>query len=144
MSTTPNSRILVQSIRRASAVCTLANAVYAGTLNGSPTANFNILPLISAGVNGSLLRGLKAIPRATVTATQLQLFTSPDSGTTVFLDNTALMAAATMSQTTQMPQTDFGYSDTLPMYLAPGWSLYVGIGVALAGGIVFMAGVGDF
>jgi hypothetical protein len=52
-------------------------------------------------VNGSLLKLLAAIPRATVTATKLQLYISFDGGTTlILLPNSALMAAHTVANTT--------------------------------------------
>lgn len=134
MSVTANSMVLSQTIRRPAAVCTAAKTTYADATNA--------VLLCTGGANGSILRKLTAIPRATVTATQLQLFAF--DGTNYWLVNTALMAAYTMAQTTQDAQTDFGYSDSSTLYLPSGWSLYVGIGVALAGGIVFNAELGDF
>jgi hypothetical protein len=44
-----------------------------------------------------------------------------------------------MAQTTAAPVTDFGFSETTPLRLGPGDTLWTGIGVALAGGIVFDA-----
>lgn len=134
MAATANSMILPQGIRRASAVCTAAKTTYADTTNA--------VLLIAGGANGSIVRGLRAIPRATVTATQLQVFFY--DGTNTWMGPTQLMAAYTMAQTTQAPETDFGYTDTNTLYLPQGWSLYVGIGVALSGGIVFNVSVSDF
>jgi hypothetical protein len=82
---------------------------------------------------------LKSAPRASVGATQLQLFRSPDNGTTVYLINSALMSAYTMAQTTAAPVTDFGYSESAPLRLGPSDTLWVGIGIALAGGVAFDA-----
>lgn len=127
---TPNAIITAQGLKVRNAVCTAAKTTYNDATNA-------VLLVTAQATNGSILYGLRAIPRATVTATQLQLYRSPDAGTTLNLINTALMPAYTMAQTTQAAQTDFGYTEAAPLRLAAGDSLYVGIGVALAGGIVF-------
>lgn len=131
MAVTPNSIITPQGVKSAQAVCTAAKSTYSDSTNA--------VKLLTPGANGSVLYGLKAVPRATVTATQLQLYRSPDNGTTMYLINSALMSAYTMAQTTQAPQTDFGYSETLPLRIASTDTLWVGAGVALSGGIVFDA-----
>ena len=134
MALTQNKIVLPQAIRRASKILTAANATY----NGVP----NVTKLIDGGANGSILRRLQAVPLATVTATQLQLFVF--DGTTYVLANTAYMSPYTMAQTTQDTPTDFGYSDGNTLYLPNGFTLYVGIGVAVGGGIAFHAEVNDF
>ena len=134
MASTPNSMILPQAIRRAAALATAAKTTYAD--------NVGAVLLAAGGANGSIVRRLTAIPLATVTATQLQLFAY--DGTNYRLLNTALMGAYTMAQTTQDTPTDFGYSDGITLYLPSGWSLYVGIGVALAAGILFNVELSDF
>jgi hypothetical protein len=131
MTTTPNSIITAQAIKSADAVCTAAKTTYNDSTNA--------VRLVTAGANGSILYGLKAIPRATVTATQLQLYRSPDNGTTMQFINSALMAAYTMANTTAAPVTDLGYTETAPLRIAAGDTLWVGAAVALAGGIVFDA-----
>jgi hypothetical protein len=131
VTTSPNSIITPQALHTAIAVCTAAKTTYADSTNA--------VKLVTAGANGTLVFGLKAIPRATVTATQLQLFRSPDNGTTMNLINTQLMNAYTMAQTTQDPVVDFGYSEGAPLRLGASDTLWVGIGVALAGGIAFDA-----
>ena len=134
MSATPNSMILPQAIRRAGSLATAAKTTYADGANA--------VLLAAGGANGSIVRKLTAIPLGTVSQTQLQLFAY--DGTNYRLVTTALMAAYTMAQTTQDAPTDFGYSDTATLYLPSGWSLYVGIGVALAAGILFNAELSDF
>jgi hypothetical protein len=129
MSVTPNSIITPQAVKSASCVCTAAKTTYGDAVNA--------VKLVTPGPNGAVLYGLKAAPRATVTATQLQLYRSPDNGTTLYLIGSALMSAYTMAQTTAAPVTDFGFSETTPLRLGPGDTLWTGIGVALAGGIVF-------
>lgn len=134
MAVSPNSMVLPQAIRRSAALATAAKTTYAdGT---------NAVSLVSGGTNGSTIRKLTAIPLATVTATQLQLFAF--DGTNYRLITTALMAAYTMAQTTQDAPTDFGYSDQNTLYLPSSWSLYVGIGVALTAGILFNVELSDF
>lgn len=118
-----------QSIKDATAVCTVAKITYS---DGTAA-----VLLLTAGANGAVLYGLKAIPRATVTDTQLQLYRY--DGANYYLIATSKMSAYTMAQTTQAQQTDFGYTETNPLRIGGGHSLYVGIGVALPGGIVFDA-----
>lgn len=122
MAVTPNSIITPQTPKAANvALSTSANTNYT-----SPT---NTTLVLTAGANGGRLTKLKAIPCATVTATQVQMFRSTDSGTTKRFCNSALMAAYTMAQTTAAPQTDFGFSDSNPLILAAGEQLYMAVGV---------------
>jgi hypothetical protein len=53
------------------------------------------------------------------------------------------MGAYTVAQTTAQTAIDFGYSDTAPLILAAGESLYAGIGVSNTG-IVFRAEGGAY
>ena len=122
MAVTPNSIVTPQTPKAAGVgLATSANTNYA-----APT---NTTLVLTAGSNGARLTKLKAIPCATITATQLQLFRSADSGTTKRFCNSALMAAYTMAQTTQAPQTDFGFSDVNPLVLGAGEQLYMAVGV---------------
>lgn len=105
----------------------------------------NAVKLCDAGTSGSLLKALSAVPRATVAATMLQLYRSPDNGTTLELIDAELMAAHTVAATTKIPKTKFSdVTDATPIRLAAGASLWVGIAVALAGGVVFSGQVEDF
>lgn len=133
MSVTANSVVTPQIVRTATAVCTAAKTTY--------NDNANAVRLIGAATNpnGALVKRLFAIPRSTVGATQLQLYRSPDAGTTLVLAESALMSAYTMAQTTAAPKTDFGYSDGAPMRLAAGEELWAGIGFSVTGGIAFIA-----
>lgn len=131
MAGTANSIITPQSVKTANAICTAAKT----TLNDAT----NAVLLLAAQTNGAILYKLTATPRATVTATQLQLYRSPDAGTTLYLIDSALMAAHTIANTTEAVTTDFGYSETVPLRLSSADALYVGAAVALAGGIVFNA-----
>src|SRR4051812_11417021 len=104
MATTPNKLVTPQAMRAVHAIATAAKT----TMNDAA----NAVLLAAASTNGSVLRRLAALPRATVTATQLHLWRSPDSGTTLYLVKTVLMPAYTVAQTTLNAETDFGYSDT--------------------------------
>lgn len=132
-----NTPAFVQSLRAAQAVITGAN-----TDRASPGAN--IATLFTAGAEGSNIVGIWALPRATVTATELQLYLSTDGGATKIYLDSALMSAHTVANTTQVPATLFGrYSEDAPLYLPAAAILYAGAAVALAGGIVFTAIGGD-
>lgn len=137
MAVTPNSIITPQAPMSATQVVVAANTAY-------DTPSANVLILFTTGAQGGRLTKLSAIPRATVTATQLQVFISPDGGTTKRFVDSALMAAYTMAQTTEAPTTDFGYSEDNAFILGPNESIYVGAGVALATGIVFRAEWGNY
>lgn len=122
---TANSIITPQTPKSAHAVQSLtANTTYTTT----PT---NTVLLVTAGANGGRLTKLRAIPTATVTATQLQEFRSLDSGASKKLSNAVLGAPAgyTMAGATAPPIADFGYSDDNPKILAAGEQLYVAAGV---------------
>lgn len=128
-----------QTPKNATAVATGA----VGSITGdTPT---NTVLLVTAGADGAILTRLSAIPRATVTASSLVLFTSSDAGTTMRLIDSALMAAQTVATTTAITATSFStYSETTPLRLQAGERLYVGSQVALANGIVFKAEFTDF
>ena len=122
MATTPNSFISVQNVRGA---CVALST----TANTNLTAPTSVTQVMVAGVNGARVVKLKAIPCATVTATQLQVFRSTDGGTTKRYSHSVLMPAYTLSQTTANNPTDFGYNDITPLILDPNERLYIGVGV---------------
>lgn len=128
----------VQTEKNENAVVT---AIPAAINTDTPT---NTSLITTAGADGALLTSLTAIPRATVAATLLYLWISSDGGTTKRLLKTVLMAAHTVAVNTEIPATDFGYTEDAPLRLEANEELYVGIGVALAGGIVFNSVSGDF
>lgn len=129
--------VYTQGGRTVTAIATAAKTTYNDAANA--------VKLCDAGANGSFLKELTAMPRATVTATMLQLYRSPDNGTTLELIDSALMAPHTVAVTTAIPKTSFSaIGDASPRRLAAGISLWVGAAVALAGGIVFAGQVEDF
>jgi hypothetical protein len=104
------------------------------------SAPANTVLVATAGTDGALVTGLTASPRATVTVSSLHLFISKDSGTNKILLDGALMAAHTVAATTAVPVTVFTrITETTALRLEAGDELYVGSGVALAGGIAFTA-----
>lgn len=115
--------------------------------DGAPA---NSVLLGTAGAEGGILTSLSAIPRATVTATALYVWSSTDGGTTKNLIASALMAAYTLAATTENARTPFKHADgtviseTAPLRLQANEKLYVGIGVTLASGIMFNARETDF
>ena len=127
-----------QTINNSNCVLTTA-----GTVNSDiPT---NTVLLYTAGADGSIITTIEAMPRATVTATAIYLFSSTDGGTTQRLIDCVLMAAYTFALTTQIPQTVFtNYSEDYPLRLKAGERLYVSTGVSLASGIVVEARGMDF
>lgn len=138
MAVTPNSIVTPQTPKNGYAVCTTANT----TLSDSPS---NTALLATAGANGGRVTRVSVTPRTSITATHGQLYLSKDAGTTKRLINTALMTAYTFSGATEIPTTDFGYSDDNPLILEAADRLYVAIGVTPgAGDICFFAEWADY
>lgn len=139
-----------QTPQTASAVATAVVSLTTSGVEQSATVTNSVL-LLTAGAEGSILTSLSAIPRATVTATALWIWSSTDNGTTKNLIASALMPAYTLAATTENTRTVFKHADgstviseTAPLRLAAGEKLYVGIGVALSSGIMFNARYSDF
>lgn len=112
-----------------------SNATSTATGGGSAV----LAQMARTGINGVRITRLTAIARATVGATELQLFVSNDGGTTKRFIRSVLMPAYTVSGSTAQPVVDFTYSDTNPLILSASETLYAGIGATLASGIVFRA-----
>ncbi len=131
MAVTANNIITPQTPLAATAVVTTANTNYTDT----PT---NTVQLLATSTNGARVTKVTALARATNTATELQLFSSPDGGTTKRLIASKLMPAYTVAQTTGQTSADFGFNESNPLILQAGESLWAGIGVTNTG-IVFRA-----
>lgn len=99
--------IFPQYSRSYAAVSTAAKTTYSDLTGASL--------LYQAGPDGSIITKISAVPRATVTVTQMQLFLTTDGGTTIQYTNSVLMAAYTMAQTTATPVTNFLNVDGLPI-----------------------------
>ena len=136
MSTSQKATFTVSG-RTENAVTTAAKTTY--------DDNTNAVKIADAGTNGSILTALHATPRATATASNLQLYVSPDNGTTMHLVETVLMEAHTVATDTAIPSTLFEKpSLTTPIFFENGSSLWVGAAVALADGVVFTGTVEDY
>lgn len=122
-----------QTYKTATAVVTTASTGF----NGDTPTNTQLL--VTAGSEGALVTAISAIPRATVTASNLLIWISSDSGTTKRLIYSALMGAHTVTNTTAIPRTEFDMSSDSPLRLMAGDRLYVGTAVTLTDGIVFSA-----
>lgn len=133
MPVSQNKVVTPQGLLTGTAICTAAKTTY----NDATGA----VLLVTAGANGALIFSIRAVPRMTVSAVQLQLYSSTDGGVTLNLINFALMPAYTMGQTTvpSPVQADFGYTESIPLRLAANERLYVATGVAFATGIAFEA-----
>lgn len=137
MAKTANSYILPQDNRIKSAVLTADKTSHANSTDA--------VKILDADTDGSLIKKVWALPRATVGATKIALYWSPDNGTTVYLFDQALMAAYTEADNTAATKTEFtSISFDEPLFLPTGHSLWAGAFVALAGGIVVSALVEDY
>lgn len=129
--------VFAQAGRTVTAVATAAKTTYNDAANA-------VLLCTAHATAGSLLKALSVMPRATVTASKLQLYISFDSGVTLWLISSALMAAHTLDAVTATSITTFGdISEGTPIRLPAGSSLYVGISVGLAAGVVFAGQLED-
>ncbi len=137
MASPANSIITPQVPQNGACVCTTANTNYTDT----PT-NTQLLYTAHA-TNGSRVKRITALARATVTATELQLFRSTDGGATKKYCNSALMPAYTVAVTTRQAPAAFDYSDLNSLELEPGEQIYAAISVSNTG-IVFHADGADF
>jgi hypothetical protein len=131
-----NAIVTPQRPKTGTGVATTANTNYTDT----PT---NTVAVYTAGPNGARITKLSAMSRATVTATELQLFRSLDAGTTRRFFRSKLMPAYTVAATTEQTAVDFAYSDANPLILGPNEVLYGAIGVTQTG-IVFTAEGADY
>jgi len=123
-----------QTINNSNAVLTTLTG---GITTDSPT---NSVLLFTAGAEGSVVSAIEAMPRATVTATNIYLFSSTDGGTTLRLIDCMLIAAQTLSITAAVTQTVFtSYTEDYPLRLKANERLYVAASVSLASGIVVEA-----
>lgn len=130
MAVTPNSIVTPQTINVSTGVVTAANTTYGDT----PT---NTVTIFTAGADGARVTRMTCLPRATCTATLIDIFRDSDgSGTTKRLIQRRLQAAQTIDTTTAATSTDFGYTEAAPLILRANEKLYASMSVALAGGIV--------
>ncbi|TWI69065.1 hypothetical protein IP91_00130 [Pseudoduganella lurida] len=90
--------------------------------------------------DGTMLVGLGAMARGTVSAAGLLLFLSKDNGTTKQLIDAAFYGGFNLSTTATIPRAQFTrFSESTPFRLGKDQELYVGSMVALPAGFVFEA-----
>ena len=135
MPATPNSIITPQVPKAATAALSIANTVLTD-------AQTNTVALVTAGLNGARVTKISAIPRAALSATLIQLFRSTDAGVTKRLFDCALMPACAMTTGTDIPTTDFGYSETNPILLQAGETIHAAVGAAA--NVCVLAEWGDY
>lgn len=107
----------------------------------------NTVLLCTAGADGAVVTRISAVPRSTVTATNLFLFIrkTGDGATIRKIIDSELMPAYTLAATTAIPETQFGnYSEAYPLRLAAGDQLYVGMATSYAAGVVFKSEFTDY
>lgn len=131
MPVSQNKVVTPQGLMAGNALCTAAKV--------DLTIAAGAVKLATAGPNGALLFLVTATPRTTVTATQLQLYRSDDAGVTLSVFRLKAMSAYTLAATTDTPATDFGFSESSPLRLAPNQEIWAATGVAFAPGIMFDA-----
>jgi hypothetical protein len=123
--------VYAQGIRAVAGVTTAAKSTMTDTTNA--------VKIFTAGANGSIVKRLRARPRATLSAAnKLLLFRVATGGSPVTLCDSASMAAHTFADTTAIPETPFAtYSYVDPLRLAPNEELWAAQATALAGGIAW-------
>lgn len=110
--------------------------LYDDIADDTPT---NTQALVTAGTNGAIVTKITAMPRGTVTATELNLFFTPDGAVFRLMDS-LLVAAYTFSTTTLTPKNTFALpTEDKPIRLQAGELIHVGMSVSLTEGMVFYA-----
>jgi hypothetical protein len=131
MAVSQNKVVTAQGLNTGNALCVAAKTTYGDAVNA--------VKLFTAGPNGAIVYSIKAEPRVTVTAVQLQLYRSRDAGVTLQLINLVVMPAYTLAATTAPGIIDLGYAEGAPLRMAAAEELYAATGVAFAAGVMFDA-----
>lgn len=130
-----NQLVSPQSIQTASANTTVAKANLA---IANTTAAVLLVPA-ATNPAGGLVRKVTVKPLDTCTLTVQYLFRSPDNGTTLYFIADVATSAYTKNATTATPITDFGYTQSAPLYLEAGDSLWCASAVGLPAGFIWDA-----
>ncbi len=106
----------------------------------------NVVLLFTAGANGSLVNGIAAIPRNTLSsAAHVAIYYSTDSGTTNNLCAIGLLAAWTFAATSAPAPLNLAnlngatISIANPLYVPAGMKLYASVSQTLSDGILVTA-----
>ena len=105
--------------------------------------------LFTAGVNGSRIDEIKALPLGTNVASVLRIFINNGSSNTIAANNTLYsdvsLAAITISEIAGQSEVIIRQpNDNRPLVLPPGYKLYATIGTTVASGWEVTAQGGDF
>lgn len=128
---------------RAEATAIAAKVTYNDVVNAVELLRYDLVntggPI--GGTRGGLIKSLTAIPQGTVSSggVQLLLMTTIDGAVTYRLKRSVLMPAYTFSTTSQVPLTDFGFTEAAPFRLAGGERLWIGTSLTITGGVAFHA-----
>lgn len=135
----PSTPMFAQQIRTVDCVLTQAVSNLNSDLPGS------IVKLCDADpIKGSICTRLWGIPLATNTPTALYLFIQKKGSAAIRLKDAETMAAQTVSSAAGPAETTFNnYSESKPLRLGPGESLWGGLGGAQAG-VLLSAEIADF
>jgi len=125
---------------------TLTETVTAADDITTSTQTNTVLIAQADATNGGILTKVTAIQRAALVAdNRVDLFISKDGGTTQKFLLSALMPTHTpIAVTTEVPVTDFGFTEENPLRLEAGDEIHAGSSTALAGGINFTGEWSDF
>ena len=140
----PSTSIMVPQVMRLTQPCTVtaANA----SLTAPTVASLVLLDV--AGPNGTEYSHLAALPLATPSATNLQLWAF--NGLVYQLVGVGALGTPTVSATAAVAPVVLTHvdgstiSEGNPLRLTPGWKLYAGIGVANASGVSFIGQAKDY
>lgn len=133
MAGTPNKVITTQKVFTQTASVTTAKTNLSDTSNAVKLLSTANVP------NGGRAVSITAIGRGSVGATQLQLYRSYDTGVTLFLADSALLPAHTLSSGAAITKAKFSdYTEDSPCRLAAGEELWVGIGATVPNGVIFV------
>jgi hypothetical protein len=120
----------------------ILTAAKAAPLSGTS----NTALLMTAGANGSIVHGIAAIPRDTLSsAAHIAVYCSPDAGTTLNLVAIGLLAAWTFSATSSPTPLNLSNLNgaviavTNPLYIPPTNRLYASSSQALTNGVMVSA-----
>ncbi len=141
-----NTAVFAQTSRTSSATATAAYSL-TGASSLADDGALNTVKLMTAGADGALVTSVRAIPRATVTATQAAIFIrkATDVGTMRKFLTSVLVPAQSVSTTAAVTEYAFSlFSEASPLRLEAGDELYVGLAVAQASGVNFHASFTDF
>lgn len=139
----PSTPMFAQQMRTADALLTEAMGAITGLTLAAPGKAVKLCD--ADPIKGTMFSRLWAIPLATNTPTAIYLFVQKKGSTSISLKDAETMAAQPVAATAGPAETVFSnYSEARPLRLGPGESLWAGLGVNQAGGVIITGEVADF